>query len=400
MKILQLHPHLYPISLTLPWDENITQWNEKSFINPVRGISRNPVRFIVHGKNIYAIKQLKNDVALHEFNSLRTLTQKEAPAVEPIALVTEREFEKDTSLVVTLFLPYSIPYRSIMATQNWLYKEDILIDAMAELLVWMHLRGVYWGDCSLSNTLFKEDAGRLCAYLVDAETSETYDNISDGQRALDLQIAKSNLGGELSDLDKGFGLPKSVDINKLTANLEEKYSALWNELNATKLIKKEESYKINKHLSRLEELGYDVQSLELKTTKNGQKIQVTTSIIEPGFFIKKLFDLTGLKVQSKQAKSLLNDINSYAMQCGNIIKNNFERQMQNAKDWYHTVYLKTITQIPQENRQNQDEVELYCQILEHKWYKSEQAQKDIGLDESIKSFLQEQNQKQTLVNLK
>ena len=42
-------------------------------------------------------------------------------------------------------------------------------NAFAGLLVELHLAGLYWGDCSLSNILWRRDAGAMMAYLVDAE---------------------------------------------------------------------------------------------------------------------------------------------------------------------------------------------------------------------------------------
>ena len=32
--------------------------------------------------------------------------------------------------------------------------------------------------------------------------------------------------------------------------------------------------------------------------------------------------------------------------------------------------------------------ELYCQVLEHKWYLSERAQKDVGLETAIADYVQ------------
>src|SRR5207247_5626162 len=64
----------------------------------------------------------------------------------------------------------------------------------------LHLAGFYWGDCSLSNTLFRRDAGALAAYLVDAETGEMHPRLSDGQRSYDIDIATENIAGEIYDL--------------------------------------------------------------------------------------------------------------------------------------------------------------------------------------------------------
>ncbi len=75
-----------------------------------------------------------------------------------------------------------------------------MLDALAQLFVQLHLNGFFWGDCSLSNTLFRRDAGALRAFLVDAETGEQHPSLSDGQRAHDLLIAEENIAGELLDL--------------------------------------------------------------------------------------------------------------------------------------------------------------------------------------------------------
>ena len=57
-----------------------------------------------------------------------------------------------------------------------------MLDAVTQLLVRLHLAGFFWGDCSLSNTLFRRDAGALTAYVVDVETGELHPELSNGQR--------------------------------------------------------------------------------------------------------------------------------------------------------------------------------------------------------------------------
>ena len=82
---------------------------------------------------------------------------------------------------------------------------DRLRDALANLLVRLHLSGFFWGDCSLSNALFRRDAHKLAAYLVDVETGELHETLSDGQRTLDLELAEQNIAGELLDLEAELG---------------------------------------------------------------------------------------------------------------------------------------------------------------------------------------------------
>ena len=71
---------------------------------------------------------------------------------------------------------------------------------MAFLLVDLHRNGVFWGDCSLANTLFRRDGDRIQAYLVDAETSEVHPALTDGQREYDVEILVENVAFGLADL--------------------------------------------------------------------------------------------------------------------------------------------------------------------------------------------------------
>ncbi|MDK6763610.1 hypothetical protein QP337_29110, partial [Escherichia coli] len=74
--------------------------------------------------------------------------------------------------LITEHLPFSLPYRAIFGQQHRRATIAQLIDGLAVLLVRLHLLGFFWGDVSLSNTLFRRDAGTFAAYLVDAETGE------------------------------------------------------------------------------------------------------------------------------------------------------------------------------------------------------------------------------------
>ena len=101
---------------------------------------------------------------------------------------------------------------------------------MVVLLARLHLVGFLWGDVSLSNTLFRRDAGAFAAYLVDAETGELHDELSDGQREHDLTIARTNLYGEFCDLEAGGLLDESLDPLELVEAIENRYRELWAEL--------------------------------------------------------------------------------------------------------------------------------------------------------------------------
>ena len=97
------------------------------------------------------------------------------------------------------------------------------------LLVDLHRNGVYWGDCSLANTLFTRDGQALQAWLVDAETSEIHPTLSDGQRAHDLDILVENVAGGLLDLAPGAdGEPRGCPTSCAEAeSVAARYQALW-----------------------------------------------------------------------------------------------------------------------------------------------------------------------------
>ena len=106
--------------------------------------------------------------------------------------------------LVTAHLKFSLPYRALFSQVLRPDTATRLVDALAVLLVRLHIVGFFWGDVSLSNTLFRRDAGAFAAYLVDAETGElTRAACSHGQRENDLEIARMNIAGEIIDLEAG-----------------------------------------------------------------------------------------------------------------------------------------------------------------------------------------------------
>src|SRR4029078_9599602 len=116
------------------------------------------------------------------------------------------------AVLITRHLDYALPYRALFSGHAVPDLRTHLLNAFAELLVRLHLGGFFWGDCSLSNTLFRRDAGALSAYLVDAETGEPTEQLRDGQRSHDLLVAEDNVAGELLDLEAAaVGLPPDLD---------------------------------------------------------------------------------------------------------------------------------------------------------------------------------------------
>ena len=189
--------------LTLPWSVPLATWRDDRLVEiRQRGISRHVVRFAYDDGTLYALKELSERLARREYRLLRTMADLNIPAVEAIGIAVDRDPAQPDAdaILVTKFLTYAATYRAVFSHPRGIQPIDGLLDALVELLVRLHLSGFFWGDCSLSNTLFRHDAGTLEAYLVDAETSEYHAALSDGQRGYDIELATERVAGELLDL--------------------------------------------------------------------------------------------------------------------------------------------------------------------------------------------------------
>lgn len=379
----------FPVGLDLPWAVPLEQWQHPAMVQLTRGLSRHIVRFVAYRDAVYAVKELDERLAEREYGLLRELVAQGLPVVEPICLVTERSAPHtvDRGLLMTRYLDHSLPLRSLISGGASAEQSAKLLDALADLLVRLHLAGFFWGDCSLSNTLFRLDAGRYAAYLVDAETGEMHPALSDGQRRHDLIIATENLAGELMDLEQGFGLPAGVEPVALAESLAERYRRLWEELVRVEEYSADRPDLIEARVRALNKLGFGLQELEIQTTDDGRRVRVRARPTESGHHRRLVHQLTGLDVQENQARRLLNDMYAYrAWQTG--IQGKDIPVTVSAYRWLNEVYQPTLEAIPPEQRGKLDDAEIFHQILEHRWYMSEQEGRDVGLDEVIPSYVQ------------
>ena len=246
---------------------------------------------------------------------MRELAEDEVPVVEAIGVVRERRSLDGAALgavLITRFLDFSLPYRHLFAHDPSPTLRPLLVDAGALLMVRLHLEGVFWGDCSLSNVLFRRDAGALMAYLVDAETVERYPPpLGDGLRHHDLEIARENVAGGVLDLRAAGVLPDDIDPVALVEELEERYDALWSEVTRVDELGTADRHRIDDRIRRLNELGFDVAELSVEATDGGEQLRIRPVVVEEGHHCRELQRQTGLAVQENQARRLLNDIAAF-----------------------------------------------------------------------------------------
>ena len=167
------------------------------------------------------------------------------------------------------------------------------------LLVRLHLGGFYWGDVSLSNVLFRRAAGGFSAYLVDAETGEIRDNLSAPMREYDVRVGCENVFAELLDLQASNSLNPEFDVWDVAELIEQRYHALWNELTSEEEFTLDEMWRIQSRIERLNDLGFDVDELDIVTDFDGDRVRIQPKVVELGHHQRELQALTGLHVEER-----------------------------------------------------------------------------------------------------
>jgi hypothetical protein len=379
--------------LDLEWNLPLEQWPDTSLVALPRGISRHVVRFARAGDEVVAVKEVSEWAAVREYGLLRDLDRLSIPAVDPIAVVTGREAADGTALepaLITRHLNGSLPYRSMFETTMRPDTVSRLLDALAVLLVRLHLVGFAWGDCSLSNTLFRRDAGAYAAYLVDAETGQIQPELSRGQRDYDIELARVNIAGELMDLEAGGSLHPSVDPVPFGEAIVRRYADLWHELTRESVYPTSKRHYIDRRIRRLNDLGFDVAEMQIERSPEGDTVAFLPKVVDAGHHQRQLLRLTGLDTEENQARSLLNDLESWMATQDDYAPADglpAARPEVLAHRWVRDVFRPAVRSVPAELRGRIDAAQIYHELLEHRWYLSERAQGDVGLEATVKSYV-------------
>ncbi|MEV2238979.1 DUF4032 domain-containing protein [Micromonospora sp. NPDC049891] len=372
-----------PALLDLPWSTPLEQWPAEHLVALPQGISRHVVRFVQLGGHVYAVKETGERVAEREYDLLRALERIDFPSVKAVAIVADRESDAGEPLdpvLITRHLQFSLPYRALFSHTLRPPTMGRLLDALAALLVRMHLTGFFWGDCSLSNTLFRRDAGAFAAYLVDAETGALRSVLSNGQRGEDLEIARVNIFGEALDLQAAGLLHDSIEPEVVCEEVVQRYERLWHEITYEQQVEREARRDIEGRIRRLNEMGFDVAEVAMSTIDNGRYL-IRPKVVDAGYHHRRLLRLTGLDAEENQARKLLNDLDAYRAE------SDLTDEQQAAHRWLTEVFEPVVRAVPAHLRRKLEPQELFAQIIEHKWLLSEQAGRDVGMRHAVQSFL-------------
>ena len=222
---------------------------------------------------------------------------------------------------------------------------------------------------------------------MDAETGELHGGLSEGQRGYDLEIAQTNIVGELLDVEAEVGLPSDLDADETGEEIVRRYEALWTELTREEVFGTNERYKLDERLRRLNQLGFDVEEIQLDATGNGYRLRLDPCVVEPGHHRYRLLRLTGLDAQENQARRMLNDIARFR----EALERKQGRPLPEsvvASRWREEVFEPTIAAIPEELQGRLPAAEIFHQVIEHRWFLSEKQGKDVGIREAARSYVE------------
>lgn len=372
--------------IPLPWDVPLAEWPAEHLVALPRGISRHVVRFIRVGTSVYAAKELIEAAAIHEYRTLQDLTRTDTPAVEPLAVVTGRTTPHGEPLdpvLITRHLEFSLPYRALFSSGVRPETVNRLLDALVVLLARLHLIGFLWLDVSLSNVLFRRDAGEFAAYLVDAETAEMHDQLTDGQRAHDLSIATTNLFGEFCDLQAGRLLDESLDPLYLVESINARYAELWSELTGAEEFPGAELYRIENRVRRLNALGFDIAELDITTAQDGSSVRIQPKVVDAGHHSRRLLRLTGLDVEENQARRLLNDLDTFRFRTN---QQDTDEALV-AHQWLTECFQPVVSTIPEHLRGKRDGAQIFHEVLDYRWYASQREHREVPLVEATWGYI-------------
>ncbi len=376
-----------PALLDLPWHLPLEEWPAENIAALPKGLSRHTVRFAHLSDHVIAIKETLPELAKREYEMLKNLIKLDVPCVEPFAIINNRQStdgEPLLSVLITRHLKFSLPYRAMWSQGLRPETAARLVDALALLLVRLHIAGFFWGDVSLSNTLFRRDAGAFAAYLVDAETGHLYDTgLSNGQRENDLEIARVNIAGELMDLIASGHAAPGVDAVATSERIVAKYRELWTELTGAETFEAKDRWKISRRVARLNELGFDIEELAIKADSDGMTVKIQPKVVDAGHHARRLIRLTGLDVEENQARRLLNDLDQYRRD--NSRPGADEEVL--AHEWLSRSFEPVVTSIPREMSGRLEPAQIYHEVLEHRWYMSEQQGHDVPMNEAVTDYI-------------
>ena len=194
------------------------------------------------------------------------------------------------------------------------------------------------------------------------------------------------MAGELADVEAELGREGELRPEETAADLVTRYESLWDELTRDELFGDDTRYRIDERLHRLNELGFDVDELELVAGEDGYRLKLNPHVVEPGHHRRRLHALTGLNAQENQARRLLNDLARYRAELDRSGGRPVPETVA-VHRWLSEVFEPAVAAIPLELWGKRDAAEVFHEALEHRWFLSQEADEDVGLMPAVQAYV-------------
>lgn len=376
-----------PDFLDLPWTTSLAHWDIPQLVDLPKGISRHTVRFVSLGDHLFAIKELPEAAARNDYDVLRELEERAAPAVIPVGLVTGRtadRHDEESAALITVYESFSFSYRELLEGGGFGANRPRMLDAVALLLVRLHLAGCYWGDCSLSNVLYRWDADAIETIMVDAETAAVYpSDLSDGQRHEDIAIMIENVAGGMADIAAQAGVDATDADLAMGEEIALRYEDLWRELRHEEVIGMEERYRIRERIERINALGFDVEEVDVVPTADGDTLRFDLKVGGRTFHSRRLQELTGIHALENQARQILADLQYFQAKQG---ADSATLKNVAAVRWRVSEYEPTVSRLAAEEGVA-DPIQAFCDLLHHRYLMATDQQRDVSTAEALDDWL-------------
>jgi hypothetical protein len=191
-----------------------------------------------------------------------------------------------------------------------------------------------------------------------------------------------NVMGELMDLQAGGMVPETLDPAEVGPDFRRRYEHLWMTLTDAVTVSASDRYQIHTLLRTLNGLGFDVAELTADSADGGSTIHVRPKVVDAGHHRRRMMHLTGLEMHENQARRLLNDIDSYKYVAGLD-----HDEHAAARRWVNDVYEGVLLRVPHDLLSKLEGPELVHEVLAHRWYTSERAGADVGLEAATDDYV-------------
>jgi glutaredoxin-related protein len=377
----------HPLFLDLPWSSSIADWELPILLDLPKGISRHEVRFLSFPEGTYVVKELATELAHNDYAVLRALEAVGAPAVHAVGIVDNRapdRTEEHSAALITAYEPFSFSYREMLAGPGFGARRSQLLDAFAGLLVELHLAGCFWGDCSLSNVLYRFDAEAIETVMVDAETARMYDeDLTDGQRTEDLEIMIENVAGGMADIAAEAGVDLDRADLELGYDIALRYENLWAELGQATKIGVDERFRVTERVERLNRLGFDVEEVDLlPSLDDTSEMIIKVRVGNRNFHTNRLKALTGIDALENQAKAILADVHYFSARHSDSAATKSTLAIR----WRATEFepmLSMLTALAGVS----DPIQAYCDVLNHRYHLAKSLGADVSTSDALADWL-------------